>query len=102
MSRWANKIAIVIGAGSHLGQAITFALLKEGIHVTATDILERKMDKLKTTYENMDKKDTLTGKLEFKYNIKDIEETFKKDVDILINNLNTFGKYSCVVVTLLI
>ncbi|EFN71023.1 Dehydrogenase/reductase SDR family member 11 [Camponotus floridanus] len=91
MSRWANKTAIVIGAGSDLGQAITFALLKDGIHVTATHIKEEKMDELKTTYENMDKKDTLMGKLELKYNINDIEESFKKDVDILVNNLNIFS-----------
>jgi len=102
MNRWANKIAIVIGAGSHLGQAITFALLKDGIHVTATDVEEGKMDELKTTYENMDNKDTLTGKLELKCDITDIQETILKDVNILINNIDAISKYSCVVVTLLI
>jgi len=101
MSRWANKTAIVTGAGSDLSQAITFTFLKDGIHVFAIDTREG-IDKFNAKYENMDKKDTLTGKLELKYNIKDIEKTMKKDVDILINNLNAFSKYSCVVVTLLI
>lgn len=63
MSRWANKTAIVSGAGSGLGQAITFALLKNGIHVVAIDITKEKMDQLKVEYKKMDK-NTLMGKLE--------------------------------------
>ncbi|GAB1863927.1 Dehydrogenase/reductase SDR family member 11 [Camponotus japonicus] len=101
MNRWANKIAIVIGAGSHLGQAITFALLKDGIHVTATDLEEGKMGELKTTYENMDKKDTLTGKLELKCDIMDIEETIMKDVNILINNIDAVSVRSSTYLTIL-
>ncbi|EFN71022.1 Dehydrogenase/reductase SDR family member 11 [Camponotus floridanus] len=92
MSRWANKTAIVIGAGSDLGQAITFALLKNGIHVYYAIVSKEEQEKIKAEYEKMDKKDTLTGKLlEPKHddlNIKDIEEIFEMDVNILINNID--------------
>ncbi|XP_019882342.2 farnesol dehydrogenase [Camponotus floridanus] len=90
MSRWANKTAIVTGAGSDLGQAITFALLKDGIHVSAIDTKEG-INKINAKYKKMKIIDTHTGKLELQCYMKDIEETFKKDVDILINNHNAFS-----------
>ncbi|GAB1860531.1 Dehydrogenase/reductase SDR family member 11 [Camponotus japonicus] len=93
MSRWANKTAIVIGVGSSVGQAITVALLKNGIHVYYNVDTKRDRDEIKAEYEKMDK-NTLTGKLELIYNIMDnIEETLKKDVNILINKIDTFRIY---------
>lgn len=90
MNRWANKTAMVIGVGSDVGQVITVALLKNGINVCYVVDTKRDRDKIKAEYEKMDK-NTLTSKLELIYNITgEIEETLKKDVNILINKIDIF------------
>lgn len=43
MERWAGKNAVVTGAASGIGEAITVALLKKGVNVLALDIQAEKL-----------------------------------------------------------
>ncbi|XP_011697947.1 PREDICTED: dehydrogenase/reductase SDR family member 11-like [Wasmannia auropunctata] len=46
MIRWRSKIAVVTGAGSGIGEAITRALLQNGVNVVALDIQKERLAKL--------------------------------------------------------
>ncbi|XP_067204210.1 farnesol dehydrogenase-like [Linepithema humile] len=46
MDRWLGKTAVVTGAGSGMGKAITHALLRNGVNVTALDIEKERLAKL--------------------------------------------------------
>ncbi|XP_072767217.1 farnesol dehydrogenase isoform X2 [Anoplolepis gracilipes] len=46
MDRWIGKTAIVTGAASGIGQAITCALLRYGVNVAAIDIVQEKLHEL--------------------------------------------------------
>jgi NAD(P)-dependent dehydrogenase (short-subunit alcohol dehydrogenase family) len=59
MDRWLGKIAIVTGAGSGIGKAITYALLRNGVNVAALDIQKERLTKLNEEC----KRDRTLGKL---------------------------------------
>nr|XP_012214786.1 PREDICTED: farnesol dehydrogenase-like [Linepithema humile] len=46
MDRWLGKTAVVTGAGSGMGKAITHALLRNGVNVAALDIEKERLAKL--------------------------------------------------------
>lgn len=46
MDRWLGKTAVVTGAASGMGEAITHALLQNGVNVVALDVQKEKLAKL--------------------------------------------------------
>lgn len=52
MDRWIGKTAVVTGAASSIGQAITCALLRYGVNVAAIDIMNEKLIELKRESKN--------------------------------------------------
>ncbi|XP_029172580.1 farnesol dehydrogenase-like [Nylanderia fulva] len=90
MDRWIGKTAVVTGAASGIGQAITCALLRYGVNVAAIDIMNEKLIELKA------EKQKLPGKLETILCDVSCEdelnrafseiETKMMGVDIMINN----------------
>lgn len=46
MDRWLGKTAVVTGAASGIGEAITRALLRNGVNVAALDVQEERLAKL--------------------------------------------------------
>ncbi|XP_012056231.1 PREDICTED: dehydrogenase/reductase SDR family member 11-like [Atta cephalotes] len=46
MDRWLGKTAVVTGAGSGMGEAITCALLRNGVNVVALEVLKERLAKL--------------------------------------------------------
>lgn len=59
MDRWLGKTAVVTGAASGMGKAITYALLRNGVNVTALDIQKENLVKL----DEECKRDRVSGKL---------------------------------------
>lgn len=49
MERWRGKFAVVTGAASGIGEAITDSLLEKGVNVIGLDIQEDKLDAMKQT-----------------------------------------------------
>lgn len=87
MEKWIGKVAVVTGAGSGMGAAITIALLHEGVHVVGLDVqknsseeLARKTFKGKMYELECDVSDLRSVDIAFNW----IEETFGA-VDILVN-----------------
>ncbi|XP_076678717.1 farnesol dehydrogenase isoform X2 [Andrena cerasifolii] len=52
MERWAGKNAVVTGAASGIGEAITAALLKKGVNVLALDIEAKKLSHASFKWKN--------------------------------------------------
>ena len=92
MDRWRKKIAVVTGAGSGIGEAITRALLESGINVVGIDVKEQ------IAMKNLNPKsdDSECGQF---YSVKcdishgdEIKKTFEiieksyGGVDIMVNN----------------
>jgi len=46
MDRWLGKTAVVTGAASGIGEAITHALLQNGVNVAAVDVQKERLAKL--------------------------------------------------------
>ncbi|XP_029658668.1 farnesol dehydrogenase-like [Formica exsecta] len=102
MDRWIGKTAVVTGAASGIGEAITCALLRYGVNVAAIDIMGEKLHELRAKKEQQ----KLPGILEiircdvtFEADInKAFEqiETKMKGVDIMINNA-AYCEYSRVI-----
>ncbi|KAL6442779.1 hypothetical protein ACFW04_002682 [Cataglyphis niger] len=92
MDRWIGKTAVVTGAASGIGEAITCALLRYGVNVAAIDIMEEKLHELRVKKEQQ----KLPGILEIiQCNVTfeaDLNRAFEqietkmKGVDIMINN----------------
>ncbi len=92
--RLENKVAIITGAGSGIGQGIAFAFVKEGVKVVVADWSEKGG---KETVEQIHKKG---GEAVFiKTDVskaKDINEMVKicldkfKRIDILVNNAGIY------------
>jgi NADP-dependent 3-hydroxy acid dehydrogenase YdfG len=88
MERFANKVAIITGAGSGIGQSTAIQIAKEGGKVIVSDIFE---NRVKETCEMIDK----LGKIKAIAAVGDItkQEVIDKmiteagdKIDILINN----------------
>ncbi|KAG5332154.1 SDR1 dehydrogenase, partial [Acromyrmex charruanus] len=91
MDRWLGKTAVVTGAGSGIGEAITHALLQNGINVVALEVQKGRLAKLDAEC----KREGFPGKL---YTIccditheDEIDAAFLHietlgDVDIMVNN----------------
>ncbi|EGI60205.1 PREDICTED: dehydrogenase/reductase SDR family member 11-like [Acromyrmex echinatior] len=91
MDRWLGKTAVVTGAGSGMGEAITRALLRNGVNVVALEVLKERLAKLDADC----KRERFPGKL---YTIccditreDEIDAAFLQietlgGVDIMVNN----------------
>ncbi|XP_050477682.1 farnesol dehydrogenase-like isoform X2 [Bombus huntii] len=91
MERWAGKSAIVTGAASGIGRAITIALLEKGVNVLALDVQTEKLSTLtdgwnanwgKICLMRCDICDEKDLKSAFDY----VEESWNGGVDIMVNN----------------
>ncbi|MBQ5863697.1 MAG: SDR family NAD(P)-dependent oxidoreductase, partial [Peptococcaceae bacterium] len=84
-----DKVAIVTGAASGLGKAITLEFLKEGATVVATDINAEKINQLQQEYADLGWLYTVVGDVSSKDDdealIAYVYEQFGK-LDILVNN----------------
>ncbi|CAL1680682.1 unnamed protein product [Lasius platythorax] len=102
MDRWIGKTAVVTGAASGIGQAITCALLRYGVNVAAIDIMNEKLNELKARKEQQEFPgilETIWCDVSFEEELnKAFEqiETRMKGVDIMINNAG-YCEYSRVI-----
>jgi NADP-dependent 3-hydroxy acid dehydrogenase YdfG len=78
MRKLENKVAIVTGAASGLGKAITLLYTAEGAKVVAADINEKTLNELKTEIER--KGGTITAVVTNTANADDIENMVKQAV----------------------
>jgi NAD(P)-dependent dehydrogenase (short-subunit alcohol dehydrogenase family) len=98
MRKLENKVAIVTGAASGLGKAITLLYTAEGAKVVAADINEKTLNELKTEIER--KGGTITAVVTNTANADDIENMVKQavkaygTVDILVNNAGIMDDFS--------
>lgn len=92
MQRWKGKTAIVTGAASGIGAAITRALLQNGVNVAGFDV---QIERLKQLGQEMKKKGVLGEFYPVHCDLSDsaqIEDAFKSatkkfdGVDIMVNN----------------
>ena len=95
MERWAGKSAIVTGAASGIGRAITIALLEKGVNVLALDVQTEKLSTLTNEWNAnwgriclmrcniSDEKDLKSA---FDYLENNVEESWNGGVDIMVNN----------------
>ncbi|XP_018360948.1 PREDICTED: farnesol dehydrogenase-like [Trachymyrmex cornetzi] len=91
MDRWLGKTAVVTGAGSGLGEAITRALLRNGVNVVALEVLKERLAKLDADC----KRERFPGKLyticcdvtrEDEINAAFLQIETLGGVDIMVNN----------------
>jgi NAD(P)-dependent dehydrogenase (short-subunit alcohol dehydrogenase family) len=98
MRKLENKVAIVTGAASGLGKAITLLYTAEGAKVVAADINEKTLNELKTEIER--KGGTITAVVTNTANADDIENMVRQavkaygTVDILVNNAGIMDDFS--------
>lgn len=98
MKRLENKVAIVTGAASGLGRAITSLFASEGAKVVAADINEKSLNTLKN--EVAAKNGTITTVIANMARADDIENMVKTavaaygTVDILVNNAGIMDDFS--------
>ncbi|EFN86974.1 farnesol dehydrogenase isoform X2 [Harpegnathos saltator] len=92
MDRWLGKTALVTGAATGIGEAITRALLRNGVNVVAVDIQEEKLADLhahKSSQRNLGVLHTrhcdISNEQDIERVFKHIEETYD-GVDIMVNN----------------
>ena len=53
MDRWCDRVALVTGAGSGIGEAVTKLLADAGMKVVACDIKKERLDELSKERPNM-------------------------------------------------
>lgn len=91
MDRWLGKTAVVTGAASGIGEAITRALLQNGVNVAALDVQKERLAKLDAEC----KREGFPGTLHAIYcditREDEIDEAFSHietlgGVDIMVNN----------------
>lgn len=96
MDRWKGKTAIVTCAGSSLGYAITFALLKNETNMAAIDITEEKVTKLKDDYSKIEPepKASLNAKQCDVSSEEEIEKVFK-EIETEMKDVNISDQLCC-------
>ncbi|XP_018360949.1 PREDICTED: farnesol dehydrogenase-like [Trachymyrmex cornetzi] len=83
MDRWLGKTAVVTGAGSGIGEAITHALLQNGINVVALEVQKGRLAKLDAEC----KREGFPGKL---YTIC-CDITHEDEIDAAFSHIETLG-----------
>ncbi|XP_018316996.1 farnesol dehydrogenase [Mycetomoellerius zeteki] len=83
MDRWLGKTAVVTGAGSGIGEAITHALLQNGINVVALEVQKGRLAKLDAEC----KREGFAGKL---YTIC-CDITHEDEIDAAFSHIETLG-----------
>lgn len=96
MERWAGKSAIVTGAASGIGQAITLALLQKKVNVFALDVRSDKLSTLANEWQQLKERGNLCVRRCNVSNEQELEEAFSfventnewnRGVDIMVNNV---------------
>ncbi|XP_012165904.1 farnesol dehydrogenase-like isoform X2 [Bombus affinis] len=95
MERWAGKSAIVTGAASGIGRAITIALLEKKVNVLALDVQTEKLSTLKNEWNaNWGTLCVMRCNISDENDLKDVfdylenndEKTWNGGVDVMVNN----------------
>ncbi|MEZ2011168.1 SDR family NAD(P)-dependent oxidoreductase, partial [Staphylococcus aureus] len=89
MKRLENKVAVVTGASTGIGQASAIALAQEGAYVLAVDIAEavsKTVDKIKSNGDNAKAYTVdISDEQQVVDFVSDIKEQFGR-IDVLFNN----------------
>ncbi|XP_018393753.1 PREDICTED: farnesol dehydrogenase-like [Cyphomyrmex costatus] len=83
MDRWLGKTAVVTGAGSGMGEAITRALLRNGVNVVALELLKERLAKLDADC----KRERFPGKL----HTICCDITRENEIDAAFSHIETLG-----------
>ncbi|XP_076649330.1 farnesol dehydrogenase [Halictus rubicundus] len=83
MERWAGKTAIVTGAASGIGEAITAELIRHGVNVIATDVNYKGLKSAASNWE------TLANSGE--YHLMQCDVSNEKDIDNVFSFAETLG-----------
>lgn len=92
MDRWLGKTALVTGAATGIGEAITRALLRNGVNVAAVDIQKEKLAELLADVSNQEGFGSLCTMYCDVSKEEDIDRVFASieqaygGVDIMVNN----------------
>ncbi|KAH0946515.1 hypothetical protein HN011_004292, partial [Eciton burchellii] len=105
MDRWIGKTAVVTGAASGIGEAITRALLRKGVNVVALDIQKEKLASLAEWQLTAKEREGFSAALHpIHCDVsveKDIDAAFQQidaygGVDIMVNNAGVMS-YRCII-----
>ncbi len=94
-----NKVAIITGGGSGIGQATAILFAKEGAKVVVSDIIKEKADETVKMIEEEGYKNSAVAVKADVSKEKEVEEMVKKTVesfgavDILVNNAGAFSAH---------
>jgi len=87
MDRWIGRTAVVTGAASGIGEAITRALLRKGVNVVALDIQKEKLVSL------VEWQIAAKGREGFSAVLRPIhcDVSVKKDIDAAFQQIDAYG-----------
>lgn len=87
MDRWIGKTAVVTGAASGIGEAITRALLRKGVNVVALDIQKEKLESLAEQELVAKKQEGFSGVLRPIH----CDISVKEDIDAAFQQIDAYG-----------